>query len=81
MKIRIENGLPLVEAVLVHNNNRLLLENVLVDTGSASTLISAEDAINLNLKPEPWDTIRSMVRAVNTASKEPASVPLDAANS
>jgi len=60
MKFKIKYGLPFVEAMLIHNGKKVYLSNVLVDTGSASTIISANDAIKLGLKPEPDDKIRSI---------------------
>lgn len=58
MKLAIKYGLPFVEAVLTHKNKKVLLPNILVDTGSASTIISADTAVELDLEPEPSDKIR-----------------------
>jgi hypothetical protein len=40
MKIRMQNGLPYVQASLIHQNQQKTFNNILVDTGSVSTLLS-----------------------------------------
>ena len=58
MKLTLKFGLPFVEVVLIHKSKRVHLSNVLIDTGSASTIISADIAFDLDLTPEPFDKIR-----------------------
>jgi predicted aspartyl protease len=60
MNIKSKYGLPFINVVLTHEGKTLHLENFLVDTGSASTLISAEIAVELGLGPEPNDVIREI---------------------
>ena len=50
MKIRLQNGLPYVSAVLVHREQQLVLANVLIDTGSAGTIMSTDKLLPLGLK-------------------------------
>lgn len=57
MNIRIVDGLPFVDVKLVHGQNQANLSNVLIDTGSASTLFPADTAIELGLGPSPEDKI------------------------
>ncbi len=57
MKIRIVNGLPFVTVILEHQNRALNLDRVLIDTGSAGTLISADVAIQLGLGPSSTDKL------------------------
>lgn len=45
---------------LIIKVNPLTLNNILIDTGSASTIIAAEIAIELGLGPEPLDVIRKI---------------------
>lgn len=57
MKMRIVDGLPFVETKLVHGGKEILLSNVLIDTGSASTIFSADKALELGLDPSLEDSI------------------------
>nr|WP_279233113.1 retropepsin-like aspartic protease [Marinisporobacter balticus] len=41
----------------MHNNKKVTLKNVLIDTGSASTIISSDVAIDLDLGPSPEDEL------------------------
>lgn len=53
MKVRMEYGLPLVSFVLCYEENTIVLENVLLDTGCATTIfdtdILAEVGIELDV--------------------------------
>jgi hypothetical protein len=55
MIIKTEYGLPFVETVLSHQEKSVCSGKFLIDTGSASTLISAEIAVELGLGPAPSD--------------------------
>ncbi len=55
--LNIENGLPFTEITLQHNANSITISKALIDTGSMSTIISAEFALELNLQPEQNDKI------------------------
>jgi Aspartyl protease len=58
VKIRLEGGLLYVSADLVYRSQKLTLSEVILDTGSAATLFSADEASRLGLIPEPNDPIR-----------------------
>ncbi|MFB5763954.1 retropepsin-like aspartic protease [Paenibacillus medicaginis] len=60
MKMKIRNGLPFVELVIAHKGMERTISNVLIDTGSAATLLSAEIAAEVGLEPELMDMIRTM---------------------
>jgi predicted aspartyl protease len=60
MKINSKYGLPFSEVVLTHKGKSKSSDKFLIDTGSASTLISAEMAVQLGLGPEPNDVIREI---------------------
>jgi len=60
MKINIQFGLPFVEAAFSHKGREITVRNILVDTGSATTLLSAEVALELGLEPELGDNIQTM---------------------
>ena len=57
MKLSLKDGLPFVEINLLHKGKEVRINNVLVDTGSASTIISTEVAIALKLEPSPNDEL------------------------
>jgi len=60
MKLKLKYGLPFTNVVLTHNGKSLSFDNFLIDTGSASTIIAAEIAVELSLGPEPFDAIRKI---------------------
>ena len=60
MKFEVKYGLPYVEAIFTHRGIEKRVSNMLIDTGSAATLLSAEVALDLGLEPESTDVIRTM---------------------
>src|SRR4051812_14535692 len=60
MKLNMIYGLPFVDAIFSHRGTEITVSNVLIDTGSATTLLSAEVALELGLEPELTDTIQTM---------------------
>jgi predicted aspartyl protease len=58
VKIRLEGGLLYVSTELVYRAQKLTLSEVILDTGSAGTLFSADEAVKLGLVPEPNDPLR-----------------------
>lgn len=66
MNIRIEDGLPFVSVTVSHKGRRLTLDNVLLDTGSAGTILPVDRVLSIGLTMEPEDTIRR-VRGVGGA--------------
>jgi Aspartyl protease len=63
MKLSIDRGLLLISISVLHNNQILNLERVLLDTGSATTLISAEKLLEIGVTYELEDSL-STVRGV-----------------
>ncbi len=57
MKIILRNGLPQVSAVLIHQERQLLLEHVLLDTGSAGTLVSTDKLLDIGVGYEAHDIV------------------------
>ena len=57
MKLYIDYGLPFAEIELFNGDNTITLSKVLIDTGSATTIISTETAISLGLGPQPDDEL------------------------
>ena len=66
MRIRLEDGLPFVSVTLRHGGHALEIENALLDTGSAGTLVSADRLLAIGLQYEPNDPIHR-IRGVGGA--------------
>jgi Aspartyl protease len=63
MKLSLDRGLLLISVSVLHNNQTLKLERVLVDTGLATTLFSAEKLLEIGVTYELEDSL-STVRGV-----------------
>lgn len=63
MKIRLEDRLPFVTVKLGRGRGteELVLERVLLDTGSAATVFAVDEIATLGIVPEPTDRIRRVV--------------------
>ena len=61
MKIRLEDGLPFVTVKLGRGAEELVLERVLLDTGSAATVFAVDEIANLGIVPERSATVRGLV--------------------
>lgn len=60
MKFNITQGLPVVSANVTWNRRSLHLETVLLDTGSAGTIFSADKLADIGLVIAPDDVIRQV---------------------
>jgi hypothetical protein len=61
LKIRIEDRLPFVAVTLSQGERDIVLEHVLLDTGSAGTMFSVDEIAKLGIVPEPNDALRRVV--------------------
>lgn len=57
MKIRLRDGLPWVSVTLQHQSQQAALNDVLLDTGSASSVFSADRLLAIGLIYEPEDIV------------------------
>lgn len=57
MNLSIRYGLPFVTAVVEYDGQKLELDNVLLDTGSAGTLFQVDRLVTIGLRMEPEDLI------------------------
>lgn len=57
MKFNIKFGLPFVSIELIFRGKVLLLEKVLLDTGSASTILNANRLEIIGVVPEEYDVV------------------------
>ncbi len=63
MKIYFDYGLPFTEICFVNGENSVKLSKVLIDTGSKTSIISTETAIELGLAQQPDDEV-NIVRGI-----------------
>jgi len=60
MIFTVKNGLPFVSVDVIANNQCITIDNVLLDTGSAGTIFSADVLADIGLVLEPNDTLRQI---------------------
>lgn len=60
MKIRLRNNLPFVSATLFYRGKRLTLKNVILDTGSVSTIFSTDKVAQIRLTFELDDMLHTL---------------------
>jgi hypothetical protein len=60
MKIRLERGLAYVDVVLTFRGRSLELRDTILDTGSASTIFSADRLLEIGVAPEPGDALHRL---------------------
>lgn len=58
MKIRLQDGLPLVSATVEYGGQSLELQNVLIDTGSSGTMLPTDQLLEIGVQYEPDDQIQ-----------------------
>ena len=58
MKIRLQGGLPYVTASLFHDGRTVELDWVVLDTGSGSSVFSADELLRLGIEGKPDDPVR-----------------------
>jgi Aspartyl protease len=57
MNISVHHGLPFVEVTIQFRGQNLLLEKVLLDTGSAGTIFNADLVESIGVVPEENDVV------------------------
>jgi hypothetical protein len=55
VKIRLLNDLPIIEINVVFEGRKLHLDRVLLDTGSAGTILDADVVAEIGVRPEGTD--------------------------
>jgi predicted aspartyl protease len=63
MRLTLRDELPFVTIKIAYRGAEVEVPDVLVDTGSASTMLSADVIAPLGIVPDPQDTLR-MIRGV-----------------
>ena len=60
MNIRMVDGLPFIQVTLIFGSQKLLLNNVVLDTGSSSCVFQTDLVAQIGIVPEPDDVIRQV---------------------
>lgn len=60
MRLRLKDNLPFVSITVIHQGKKIKIPNVLVDTGSGGTILSADALSNIGIVPEPEDTLHTI---------------------
>ncbi|MCP3956834.1 MAG: hypothetical protein GY719_03170 [bacterium] len=60
MNLELRHKLPFVSALVVHQGGSVELKPVLIDTGSASTVLSADVVEAVGISPRPEDVINKL---------------------
>ena len=60
MRLTLRDELPFITVTVVHHGVTTHVSDVLVDTGSASTLLNADVAASLGIVPEASDRLRTL---------------------
>ncbi|WP_169907653.1 hypothetical protein [Priestia abyssalis] len=50
MKVRLENGLPIAAIEITHAEKTMILENVLLDTGCATTIFDTDLLVEIGIE-------------------------------
>lgn len=58
MKFQLKYGIPFTEITFINNDKKIIAKNVVIDTGSASTIISTETALQLDLESQLTDMLQ-----------------------
>lgn len=59
-KLRIIDNLPFVELKVKYKEKEMTLENALIDTGSAKSILKGKLVEKIGIKPEPQDILGSV---------------------
>lgn len=60
MNIDVRYGLPFIEVIICYHGEELHLRNILLDTGSAGTIFSADVVDAIGVKIEPGDFLNKI---------------------
>ena len=57
MQLRFKNDLPFISIVVGYKDTEVVIEDVLIDTGSASTILAADSVERIGIVPRPDDRL------------------------
>jgi len=60
MQLSLKDNLPFVTISVTYNNQTVEIMDVLIDTGSGSTILAADNVQGIHITPSPNDTLYSI---------------------
>jgi len=60
MRLQLRDNLPFVLITVVHQNKKIKIPNVLVDTGSGGTILAADMLSRIGIVPQADDTLHTI---------------------
>jgi len=63
MQLTLINNLPFTTITVTYKGVEVTVDNILIDTGSATTILAVDTVAALNIIPEPQDTLH-LIRGV-----------------
>ena len=57
MRLTLRDDLPFIQVMILHQGLELETPSVLVDTGSATTILAADQVSRIGIVPEPTDSL------------------------
>jgi predicted aspartyl protease len=57
MRLTLRDNLPFAQVTVRHGGAELTISDVLIDTGSATTILAADQVLQIGIVPEPSDTL------------------------
>ncbi len=60
MKLTLVDNLPFSQITVVYRGMTTTIDNILIDTGSATTILAADKLIAVQITPEPDDTLHTI---------------------
>ena len=60
MQLRLKSSLPFVTITIRHQGETAIIPDVLIDTGSASTILAADRLIHIGIEPAPEDILHTI---------------------
>jgi predicted aspartyl protease len=60
MRLRLRDNLPFIGIAVVHRRRKIKIPNILVDTGSGGTILSADVLSKIDIVPQPEDTLHTI---------------------
>ena len=60
MRLQLRDNLPFVGITVVHQRRKIKIPNILVDTGSGGTILSADVLSKIGIVPQPEDTLHTI---------------------
>ncbi len=60
MRLRIKDNLPFISIIVIHQSKKIKVPNVLIDTGSGGTILSADTLSQIDIVPQPDDALHTI---------------------